>query len=64
MKMAGIVFLKTNNLEKIVEFYKSIGSQIWLDQGECIILRHDNFLFGFCEREGNVTKGWLVTTSR
>lgn len=59
--MAGIVFLKTKNLKKIVEFYKSIGSKIWLDQGNCVILKHDNFLFGFCEREGDPTKGWLLT---
>ena len=60
--MAGIVFLKTNNLQKIVEFYKSIGSKIWLDQGDCVILKHDNFLFGFCEREGDATDCcWLLT---
>jgi hypothetical protein len=59
--MAGIVFLQTNNLQKIVDFYKSIGSKIWLDQGDFVILRRDNFLFGFCEREGDITKGWLLT---
>ena len=59
--MAGIVFLKTDNLRKMVEFYKSIGSKVWLDQGDCVILKHDNFLFGFCERGGEITKGWLLT---
>jgi hypothetical protein len=59
--MAGIVFLKTNNLRKIVEFYKSIGSKVWLDQGDCVILQHDNFLFGFCEKQGEITKDWLLT---
>ena len=58
--MAGIVFLKTNNLQKTTDFYLTIGAQIWIDQGNCIIFKHDNFLFGFCERE-NTTVGWLLT---
>ena len=59
--MAGIIFYKTNNLQEIVDFYISLGSKIWLDQGDCVILSHDNFLFGFCERKGDITKGWLTT---
>ena len=49
--MAGIVFFKTNNLENIVNFYQeTVGADIWLKQAECVILRHGNFLFGFCEK--------------
>jgi len=60
--MAGIVFLQTNKLKKIKEFYtNTIGAKLWLDQGDCIILKHDNFLFGFCQREGEIKKGWLLT---
>jgi predicted lactoylglutathione lyase len=60
--MAGIVFLQTNRLKEIREFYTNIiGAHLWLDQGDCIILKHDNFLFGFCQRKGEITKGWLLT---
>jgi hypothetical protein len=60
--MAGIVFLKTKKLKDIKEFYIDIiGAKLWIDQEDCVILKHDNFLFGFCEREGEVTKGWLLT---
>ena len=60
--MAGIVFLKTNKLKEIVDFYiNEIGAKIWVDQGDCVILKHGNFIFGFCEREGDITKGWLLT---
>ena len=60
--MAGIVFLKTNKLEEIVDFYTNeIGAKIWVDQGDCVILKHGNFIFGFCERDGEITKGWLLT---
>ncbi len=60
--MAGIVFLRTNKLKEIKEFYTTVvGAKLWLDQGDCIILKHDNFLFGFCQRGGEITKGWLLT---
>jgi len=59
--MAGIVFLKTNDLEKTKKFYMDkIGATIWVDQQDCIIFKHDNFLFGFCER-GETDHGWLLT---
>lgn len=62
VEMAGIVFLKTKNIQKTKEFYRNIiNAQVWLDQRDCIIFKHDNFLFGFCEREGEVDKGWLLT---
>jgi len=60
--MAGLVFMKTLALEKTVKFYtKEIGAQIWINQEDCIILKHDNFLFGFCQREGSLNSGWLIT---
>ncbi|MFX1515778.1 MAG: VOC family protein [Promethearchaeota archaeon] len=59
--MAGIVFLKTNDLEKVKEFYiDTLGASIWVDQEDCIILKHDNFLFGFWKR-GETDHGWLLT---
>jgi len=48
--MSGIVFYKTAQLEEIVRFYLiSTGAEIWLDQGKCVILKHGNMLFGFCQ---------------
>lgn len=58
--MAGIVFLTTNNLRKVRDFYLMIGARVWVDQGDCLIFKHDNFLFGFCERE-IISTGWLLT---
>ncbi|UCG01850.1 MAG: VOC family protein [Candidatus Heimdallarchaeota archaeon] len=59
--MAGIVFMKTTNLKKTKEFYMDkIGAKIWVDQKDCIIFKHDNFLFGFCERD-KTDRGWLLT---
>ncbi|HUU44230.1 MAG TPA: nitroreductase family protein [Acidobacteriota bacterium] len=50
--MSGIVFMKSKQLATLHEFYVSrIGCQLWLDQGDCLIFRHGNFLFGFCERD-------------
>ncbi|MHA2139061.1 MAG: VOC family protein [Candidatus Hodarchaeales archaeon] len=58
--MAGIAFLKSQDLEEIKSFYSDIGSEIWLDQGDCIIFKHDNFLFGFCQRD-QVSRDGLLT---
>lgn len=59
--MAGIVFMKTKDLNKVKNFYISeVGASLWLEQEDCIILKHGNFLFGFCDR-GEVDKGWLLT---
>ncbi|MBN1619941.1 VOC family protein [candidate division WOR-3 bacterium] len=48
--MAGIVFFKTENMEKIKEFYiQTMEMEIWLEQKNCVILRHENMLIGFCK---------------
>lgn len=50
--MSGILFMGTGMLETIKSFYiDQIGCQPWLEQPDCTILRHGNFLFGFCRRE-------------
>lgn len=47
--MSGIVFYISKTQDKTVDFYrKKLDCDIWLRQKDCIILRHDNFLFGFC----------------
>ncbi|MGV9169478.1 MAG: VOC family protein [Promethearchaeia archaeon] len=59
--MGGIVFFRTETLDKIVEFYQSrMGMNIWLDQVGCTILSHHNLLLGFCQREGAETEGMIT----
>ncbi len=49
--MAGIIFYGTREMQAIKEFYcEVIDCQVWLEQPDCIILQHDNFLIGFCQR--------------
>ncbi len=50
--MSGILFLRTRDLKTLREFYtRQIGAEIWQDQDDCVIFRHGNFLFGFCQRD-------------
>ncbi|MFW5715215.1 MAG: VOC family protein [bacterium] len=50
--MAGLIFFKTGDLELVRKFYvERIGMKLWHDQGQCIILRHENLLMGFCQGE-------------
>ncbi|MBD3299543.1 MAG: VOC family protein [candidate division Zixibacteria bacterium] len=59
--MNGIVFFKTRDLARLRTFYlERIGATIWLDQGDCHIFRHGNFLFGFCDRDDVDTCGMLT----
>ena len=59
--MNGIVFLKTKELNKLKDFYLNVvGCSIWMDQGDCIIFNHGEFLFGFCDRELTDTCGMLT----
>ena len=56
--MAGLVFIGTRDLDGIREFYTSMMEmEIWLEQAECFILKHGNFLLGFCQREKEDTDG-------
>lgn len=49
--MAGIVFFKSQKIKAIESFYiEKIGMQMWLRQEDCVILRHENLLLGFCSR--------------
>jgi len=50
--MAGLVFLGTGDLDMIKDFYvHDMEMNIWLEQAECIILKHENLLIGFCQRD-------------
>ncbi len=59
--MAGILFLKTRQLSELRRFYtEQVGCNVWLDQEDCVIFRHGNFLFGLCER-GQSDVGVMLT---
>jgi catechol 2,3-dioxygenase-like lactoylglutathione lyase family enzyme len=59
--MSAITFFATTDLERIVEFYtETVGADVWLEQPDCTILKYDNQLLGFCEREETDTEGILT----
>lgn len=50
--MSGIVFLGTRKMDAMRDFYHGrIGMEVWLEQADCIVLKHGNMLLGFCERD-------------
>jgi catechol-2,3-dioxygenase len=59
--MAGIVFLKTEDLERTVAFYTDVvGMNVWLEQPDITILRHENLLVGFRAAERADTDALLT----
>ncbi|MFX1513920.1 MAG: nitroreductase family protein, partial [Promethearchaeota archaeon] len=55
------VFLKTVDFEKIKEYYISkLKMSLWLDQGDCIILKKGNLLLGFCKKEEGDSKSIIT----
>lgn len=59
--MSGIVFMRTGAIDEIRDFYTGIlGCEMWLDQEDCIILRHGNLLIGFCERDSADDRGMIT----
>lgn len=59
--MAGIIFLKTKNLSKVMEFYKTtLQMSTWLTQPSIEILQHENLLLGFHETS-EIDDGLLIT---
>lgn len=60
--MAGIVFFKSDDLGKELDFYVNIFEmEVWLEQKNCVILRHENMLLGFCLGEMPQQKDSLIT---
>lgn len=44
--------------DKLVEFYTSeLAMTIWIEQEDCTILKRDNLVLGFCQRESADTGG-------
>lgn len=60
--MAGIVFYRTEQRDRIVEFYTgTLGFEQWLEQeAGCTILKRENLLLGFCDGEQTESEG-IVT---
>ncbi|AGB16826.1 hypothetical protein Halru_2240 [Halovivax ruber XH-70] len=59
--MSGIVFFGTRSRESVVEFYvERVGADHWLEQPDCTILRYDNQLLGFCDRDRAETDGTIT----
>ena len=63
--MTGVVFFKTERLEDLTRFYTDrVGAELWMDQEDCRIFRHGQFLFGFCQRETAETCGVVTFVYR
>jgi len=62
--MAGLVFFRTADRGRVVEFYTDrLGFEEWLEQdGGCTILRRANLLVGFCDADQSETGG-IVTVA-
>jgi catechol 2,3-dioxygenase-like lactoylglutathione lyase family enzyme len=59
--MAGITFVRTQDLTRITEFYTEwIGMTRWLSQPHIEILRHDNMLVGFQQSDHADTDALLT----
>ena len=59
--MAGIIFLKTENLARILTFYTGpVGMCVWLEQPGITILRHENLLIGFQQHSTSDIAGILT----
>lgn len=59
--MSGIVFFKTKKLDELKKFYiNEVGCDIWLEQADCVLFRHGNFIFGLCQRDEFDTGGMLT----
>jgi catechol 2,3-dioxygenase-like lactoylglutathione lyase family enzyme len=59
--MAGIVFIRTTDLERLRSFYvDQVGMEPWLEQPGIAILSHENLLVGFQESDTADTDG-LIT---
>jgi catechol 2,3-dioxygenase-like lactoylglutathione lyase family enzyme len=59
--MAGIIFFETAALDRTVDFYtERLDASVWLEQAGCTILRHENFLLGFCGGDRAETDGTIT----
>jgi hypothetical protein len=62
--MTGIVFYGTRQHDAVVDFYvDTVGAEIRLEQPDCTILRYDNMLFAFCDRDRTDDEGIITFVS-
>ncbi|MGD2246953.1 MAG: nitroreductase family protein [Candidatus Methanofastidiosia archaeon] len=60
--MSGILFFQTADMASVQKFYtEKVGAQIWLKQKGCIILKHGNLLFGFCQQDTSEPANVILT---
>ncbi|MHA1906191.1 MAG: VOC family protein [Candidatus Thorarchaeota archaeon] len=59
--MGGIFFLRTTIQSELESFYtERLGMEKWLEQPDCIILRHGTLLLGFCQRNTAELEGMIT----
>lgn len=59
--MAGIVFLRTRELDRVVRFYReTVGMKTWLAQPDICILEHGNLLLGLHAQPEADTQGMFT----
>jgi nitroreductase len=55
------VFLTATDLARVRSFYgEELGMTVWLEQADCLLLRHGNMVLGFCERGDDGFDGLLT----
>lgn len=60
--MSGIVFFRTENLERLKKFYRDrIGAELWKDQGKCLIFDRSGFKFAFCKGDEDPDTCGVIT---
>ncbi|MHA2502558.1 MAG: VOC family protein [Candidatus Kariarchaeaceae archaeon] len=60
--MAGIVFVTTEKLQEMVEFYTdTLGMTPWLSQPDVEMLAHGNMIIGFHQQQKPTPAGCLFT---
>ncbi|WP_049888369.1 MULTISPECIES: VOC family protein [unclassified Natrinema] len=58
--MDGIVFFRTEHHDDVIEFYRDLGAEIWLEQPGCTILEAGSFRVGFCAGSEAETEGIIT----
>ncbi len=61
MENGGVVFLHSESLKAVREFYIGrMGMEVWMEQADCLLLRRGNMILGFCSRDDSDFEGLLT----
>lgn len=60
MDHGGIVFFRSESLDRTVAFYRDFGCETWREQPDCTVLDFEGFRVGFCDRSPAETEGILT----